>query len=158
MSEHIGVETKGSVDMSRIAPFFIETLSGKAVAKVAAVFTQYLKDVQFKNFFVNRTDETRESIGLYRGTSKKPVYVVKAGVDITGSLNYLMGLYRGEVNESVRKTKSGKIIPVKAFRYSRPRNMLEESWKRWGGDEKAKAVGNEMIDRYIKEAEEKLER
>ncbi len=108
--------------------FEVEELSAKVVASSSAQFAKWLRNSRFEKLFENRTGETKESIGLYRAKGKNPAYMVKAGVGIPGSLNYLAGLYRGKA-----KSKSGK-----EFSYAAPRDLLTDGWRIWHGEQKVK--------------------
>ena len=154
-------ETKGSITFKPIEDFFIRDLAARSVAKVAREFSDFLKYRQFDQFFNDGNAEnrrsrkngrerisTRESIGFHREATKKiPAYAVRAGIGIPGNLNYLAGLYRGHA-----VSRSGKV-----FSFARQRNLIDDGWRIWGAEQKAVAVGEEMLQRAVNEAEKKLE-
>ena len=125
---------------------FTENVAAVSVATASGRFTAYLRNQRFHKYFEDRTGETRGSIGRYRYKTKAPAYVVKAGVGIPGSLNYLAGLYRGRA-----VSRSGKVFDYKGG--ARP--MLEESWKAWGGKGKLETISEEVLEKMIAEAEKK---
>jgi len=122
---------------------FIEEVGAKSVASASRRFLEYLKNHRFDELFNDQTGETKGSIGTYRFKGEKPVYVVKAGCGITGNLNYLAGLYRGKAH-----SRSGK-----EFSYARKRDLINESWKKWGGTGKLEAASLEMLEKMIADAE-----
>ena len=143
----ITTERKGNISLKPIEEFFIRDISARSVAKVGREFSDFLKYRRFGELFEDQTGETRESIGLHRARGKKPAYVVRAGIGIPGNLNYLKGLYRGRA-----VSRSGKV-----FSYARQRNLIDDGWRIWGAEQKAVAVGEEMLQRAVNEAEKKLE-
>jgi len=144
----IDSEIKGNISLKPIEEFFIREVSARSVAKVSREFSDFLKYRRFGDLFKDQTGETRESIGIHRHKSKKiPGYVIRAGIGIPGNLNYLAGLYRGQA-----VSRSGKV-----FSFARQRNLIDDGWRIWGGEQKAVAVGSEMLQRAAGEAEKKLE-
>ena len=139
----IECETSGSISLKPLESYFTETMSGRIVAKVSSVFARYLKKESFGGYFKDITGKTRESIGFYRFKGKNPAYAVKAGAGVPGNLNYLSGLYRGRA-----VSQSGK-----AFEYSRKRDMLEESWAKWGGYSRAAEIGEEVMKKHLGDME-----
>ncbi|MCL2205705.1 MAG: hypothetical protein FWB82_04205 [Treponema sp.] len=143
----INSEVKGNISLKPIEEFFIRDIAARSVAKVGREFSDYLRNRRFNQLFDDQTGKTRESIGLHRRKGKTPAYIVRAGIGIPGSLNYLKGLYRGHA-----VSRSGKV-----FSFARQRNLIDDGWKMWGGKQKAVAVGEEMLQRAVNEAEKKLE-
>ena len=139
----ITLEVSGSIGLP--PSDFIEELAAKSVASTSRRFAEYLKNRRFDELFETKTGKTKESIDIYRYKSKNPAYVVKAGVGIPGNLNYLMGLYRGRAT-----SRSGKV-----FSYARPRDLLTEGWKAWGGEGKLQAASEEMLNKMISDWERK---
>ena len=144
----ISSEIKGNINLKPIEEFFIRDIAARSVAKVSREFSDFLKYRRFGELFNDKTGETRESIGLHRTRGKKvPAYVVRAGLGVPGNLNYLMGLYRGRA-----VSRSGKV-----FSFARQRNLIDDGWRIWGGEQKAIAVGQEMLERAVSEVEKKIE-
>ena len=128
--------------------YFTENVTAKGIATASRRFVEYLRNERFHEYFKSHKpkEETRNSIDTYRYKTKDPAYVVKAGVGIPGSLNYLAGLYRGQA-----VSRSGKVFDYKGG--ARP--MLEESWKAWGGKGTLEAITLEVLEKMIAEAEKK---
>jgi len=156
----ITTEIKGYMSLASLEAWFIRDISARSVAKVGREFSDFLKYRRFGELFEEGNAEnrrsrkngrerisTRESIGMHRHRSKKiPGYVIRAGIGIPGNLNYLAGMYRND-----RVTSSGKKF------YTKQRNLIDGGWKLWGAEQKAVAVGEEMLQRAVNEAEKKLE-
>ena len=139
----IKTEMAGNISLKPISDFFVENLAASAASRIANEFALYVKQHRFDEYYENKTGETKGSIGVYRGTAKKPVFVVKAGLGIRGSLNYLAGLYKGEA-----VSRSGK-----TFSYARPRDLIKTGWKEFGGAGKLQSLYEQTLQRKISEAE-----
>jgi hypothetical protein len=137
-------------------PDFIETLGAKSVSSASHRFVEFLKNRRFYELFnegLGLRDKkgmflgshTVDTIDTYRFKGKHPTYVVKAGVGITGNLNYLAGLYSGRA-----VSKSGKV-----FSYARKRDLINDGWKAWGGEGKLEAASEEQLEKMIAEAEKR---
>ena len=152
MSGMMDIEVTGGLIIEQLGPDFIESVSASATKRVSEEFAGYLRQHGFDKYYENQTGETRDSIQAFRKKGNSIVYAVKAGYGITGSLNYLAGLYRGKVNAHSRKTKSGKTVPVQKFSYCKPRPFLQAGWKDFGGSGRLKQLFEETFARRVKEA------
>ena len=152
----IQAETKGFDAFSAfLRSTAIEEAGAKAVASASGRFVEFLKSSRFDELFKSHGGKkgkhgnvyTRDTIKTYRyARRKEPTYMVMAGVGISGSLNYLAGLYRGQAT-----TKSGKV-----FSYARKRDLVKGGWKAWGGKGKLEAAGEAALERMIADAEKKI--
>lgn len=120
------MEMQSSGELFNLPPDFIKELSARTVARVSGEYSRYLKEQRFDELFNNQTGETKGSIGTYRAEGKNPGYVVKAGIGIKGSLNYLAGLYRGEAVSGSGKRRIG----AKAFMFQGGKRFLYAGGKR----------------------------
>jgi len=141
----VSAEAEGGINLP-IVDYFLEKLAARTVAKVSGEFAKHLERQRFNELFEDRTGKTKKSIGAYRDRSRVPAYIVKAGLGIPESLNYLAGLYRGRA-----VSRSGN--PVS---YSQRRDLINGGWKAWGGDGKINAAYEEMLKKVIGESEAEI--
>jgi hypothetical protein len=147
----IDAETTGSVDLSPLKDYLLPALAGKVTASVSGKTAAYLKNTRFGELFESGTGrknkghdfQTKDTIDIYRFKSKKPAYIVKAGVGISG-LNYLEGFYKGSA-----KSRSGK-----TFQYKQPRPLLHDA-KEYA-ESSAAAAWERMTAEVIDEAEKMI--
>ena len=138
----IKTEISGELNLKTIyGNDLVEDIASATAARVGNEFAYYIKKNRFNSLFENQTGKTLDSIGVYRKTGRKPTFVIKAGLNIKGSLNYLAGLYRGQ---SV--SRSGK-----KFSYYKPRDLIVPSWQSFGGDKRLNDVFQIILEKRIKE-------
>jgi len=120
--------------------YLIEDIAAATAAKVSNEYAYFVKK-RFPDYFNTgtgklkgtKTKNTIDTIGVYRRSGKRKkeaVFVIRAGLGIKGSLNYLAGLYKGKAT-----TQSGK-----EFTYLRARNLITETWQDFGGQKRLSQV------------------
>jgi len=140
----IWIEESGGINLRAIyGDNLVADIASSTAAKLANEFAWYVRFHRFDELFENTTGETKDSIGVYRKRGKNPVFIVKAGLRIRGSLNYLAGLYKGQA-----KSQSGK-----TFSYYKQRDLFTRGWIEFGGREKQAVYYQQMLEKRIKEAE-----
>jgi hypothetical protein len=130
-------------DLDRFTVGDMYAIFGKTFALSSAKFAEYVRLQKLSDQSLNAlTGETRDSLKSYRMTKKYgvvPAYMVRPGVGIPGSLNYLYGMARG-----FAFSKSGK-----QFYYARPRPFMKEAWEEWGGKKQVRSYAEAVKDSYI---------
>ena len=137
----ISAEMKGN--LLPVEKEFLKDIAAKTAAKTAAEFADYLKNRKFEELFKNQTGETLGSVGLYRAKGTNPVYKVRAGVGVPGSLNYLAGLYGGSA-----RSRLGKI-----FSYSKPRPLIRGGKKEFDVEKRLSENGGKIAGRVLSDLE-----
>jgi hypothetical protein len=135
------------LDLNNFAIGDAYAIMGRALAGSSKDLAEYVRLHKLSGQSLEApTGETRGSVKPHRMTKRYgivPAYVVRPGVGIKGSLNYLAGVARGYA-----VAKSGK-----QFFYKRPRPFIAEAWKEWGGARKVRKNSEAVLDRYLKELE-----
>jgi hypothetical protein len=130
-------------DLDKFTVGDIYAIFGKTFALSSAKFAEYVRDYKLSGqSLYEPTGETKESTKPYRMTKKYgvvPAYLVRPGVGIPGSLNYLYGMARG-----FAVAKSGK-----QFFYARPRPFIKEAWEEWGGKKQVRSYAEAVKDSVI---------
>jgi len=135
-------EIKGGFD-TILYNGFIEEIAARTAASASGRFAAYLRTQPLNEYFESDNgflDKVTGSIGVFRQRGKNPVFMVRAGLGIPGSLNFLAGLYRGK---------------TKKFEYTRKRDLLGDGWKSWGGEGRLEAESEAALERLIAEAEKR---
>jgi|GEM_PF-4594734 len=126
--------------------YVIEEIAAVTAAKVSNEYSYFIKK-RFSDYFETGTGKlqgsklknTVDTIGVYRRSGKgkkKAVFVIRAGLGVRGNLNYLSGLYRGEAT-----SRSGK-----TFHYYKPRNLITETWRDFGGQKRLSEVFDSIAE------------
>jgi len=152
----ISAEIKGgNISLMPLGDDFVESMAASTSAKIANEFGDFIKNRRFDELFESHGGVkgsigkvfTKDTIGAYRKKGKVPVYIVRAGLGVPGNLNYLAGPYRGKA-----VSRAGKV-----FSYEKKRDLINDGWKAWGGDQKAALIGEELAEKKVSEGEKKLE-
>jgi len=136
----ITTEIKGELNLKSIyGNDLVEDIASATTAKVSNEFAHFIRENRYYNYFEKDTGKTLSSIGVYRKSGSKPVYVIKAGLGIRGSLNYLAGLYKGQA-----VSRSGK-----TFSYYKPRDLIVPGWQEFNGDNRLHTAFKEILKNRI---------
>ena len=139
----ITTDIKGELNLNTVyGNNLVEEIASATAAKVSNEFAYYIRKNRYHDYFEKDTGKTSDSIGVYRRSGRKPVYVIKAGLNIKGSLNYLAGLYKGQA-----VSRSGK-----KFNYYKPRNLIVPGWRDFKGDLRLRDAFQQILENKIKEA------
>jgi hypothetical protein len=138
----------------------LKAVFGKSLALASHKFAEYVRDNYLSGqrlaVGVGRTlkggknrpgGTTRESTRPYRMKDRRgsdlPRYMVRPGVGIPGSLNYLYGIARGQAvskNENRFHYKNG---PAGFF--------VEDAWKAWGAGKTVRRYAEAVQDSWLRE-------
>jgi hypothetical protein len=136
----------------------VRAILGKSLAPAASQLAEYVRVNKLSGQSLNIGRDrrlnsrgwhirgtTRDSVRPYRMKDRHgndlPRYMVRPGVGIWGSLNYLSGMTKGV---AVSKLGNG-------FRYIRPRPFMDEAWKEWGAGKKLRSIGESVQSAWLRE-------
>jgi hypothetical protein len=148
------------IDRAMVEAEELKAVFGKSLALAAGTFSEYVRDNYLSGQALNvgeggrklKSGEyrpggiTRESTRFYRMKDKRvsdlPRYMVRPGVGIPGSLNYLYGIARGQA-----VSESGK-----RFYYAKPIGFfIEDAWKAWGGGKEVRKLGEAVQSSWLRQ-------
>jgi hypothetical protein len=143
----ITLTTKKWFDLDEFSAEDARCVSGKMLAAMAYQAAAYIQASKLsgQNLAV-KTGETRESMGAVPQGKKwgTPAYLVRPGVGIKGSLNYLAGIARG-----YRAKIAGEGWGEGVYYKKGPNPFIQEGFKEWKAGGRMRRIGEAVKAKYF---------
>ena len=141
----ITLARKKWIDPNEFSVEGLKAVAGESLALASFRFAEYVRLNKLSGQSLPKlTGETWDSTRSYLMTKKygaNPAYMVRPGVGIRGSLNYLYGMARG-----FAVAKSGE-----EYYYKKATPFITEAWKEWGGGRQVRTLSEAVQASYLRE-------